>query len=147
MNFRLKINLTTFQIFSAALWILINLSTAKATEMTVGRELMKKSGAPNSSTSNSTDQSKTPQQAQQNTNKKKLKYLQDAMIRATAEEKKDLVKLLESIEVTPLKQKYKGQPLFKVRFVEKGSVFDRAGIERGDIIANGSAPTPEVQAR
>lgn len=68
--------------------------------------------------------------------KKRPKVIQDALAHATAEEKKDLVKMLESIEVTPLKQKFKGQTVFRVRFVEKGSAFDRAGIERGDLVTN-----------
>lgn len=67
----------------------------------------------------------------------KLKYIQEALRHATADEKKDLTKLLDQIEVSPIKAKYKGKTVFKVRFVEKNSVFDRAGIKRGDLVLTG----------
>lgn len=70
----------------------------------------------------------------------KVKYIQDVMAHATASEKTDVKKLLEQIQVVPTKAKYKGKPIFKVQNVEKNSVYERAGIKKGDLVLNGSSP-------
>ena len=68
-----------------------------------------------------------------------IKYLDDIMNKATKEEKKDLVNLLKQIRFLPSPSKKSGRSLMKVTFVEKGSVFEREGIQVGDFVISGSS--------
>lgn len=72
--------------------------------------------------------------------KPKLHYMQSVLNYATPDEKKDLSKVLNQIDAVPLKAKHKGQTVYRVKYVEKNSPFERAGIERGDLVVNGYAP-------
>lgn len=75
--------------------------------------------------------------------KPQIRYMQDVLNHATPEEKKDLTKVLDQIDVVPLNTKFKGQPVFRVKYVQKNSPFERAGFENGDLVVNGSSPTTQ----
>jgi len=69
-----------------------------------------------------------------------VRYLDDVIAMGTAEEQSDLAKLLGQIELKPTKDPQSGKFLFQVKKVEKGSVYDRAGLKVGDFVSTGKAP-------
>ncbi len=68
-----------------------------------------------------------------------VKYLDDVMAHATNEEIKDLAKLLMQIQTVSMKDPQTGQVRQKVVHVEKGSVYERAGVRKGDLLVNGKS--------
>ncbi len=60
------------------------------------------------------------------------KNLNDVLAKATQEEMSDLPKLLKQIQLAPTENS-----LMRVIRVEKGSVYDREGIQVGDLILTG----------
>lgn len=71
--------------------------------------------------------------------------------KATPEEQSDPGKILRQIRIVPAKDPNTGKVLFKVVAVEKGSVFDREGVQVGDLLSiedrTDSAMTIKAQAR
>ncbi len=68
-----------------------------------------------------------------------VKYLDDVMAQATDEETKDLAKLLMQVQTVSTRDPQTGQMWQKVVRVEKGSVYERAGVKKGDLLANGKS--------
>lgn len=69
------------------------------------------------------------------------KYLDDVLATATAQEKADLGKVLQQIQMVPAEDPQTHKRVFKVLRVDKGSVYERAGIKVGDFVAAGSSRT------
>lgn len=76
--------------------------------------------------------------------KPQLHYMQEALAHATVDEKKDMQNILGQIEVIPLKQKHKGQTVFRIINIDKNSPFEKAGFKEGDLVLNGFAPKSEA---
>lgn len=73
--------------------------------------------------------------------KTEIKYLNDIVAKSSPSDFGDMEKLLNQLEFKPShKDSTTGVQLFKVTKVEKNSIFEKAGIKIGDIIANGSSP-------
>ena len=67
-----------------------------------------------------------------------IRYMADLLKTATPAETKELKSLIRKMESVPtMKDPSSDQELFEVTDVKKGSVYDRAGIKKGDIIVNG----------
>lgn len=71
-----------------------------------------------------------------------IKHLDDITQQASVEEKSDLKRLLEQIQLAPERDPDTGKHVFRVTAVEPGSVYDRSGIKVGDLVATGSAKKP-----
>lgn len=70
-----------------------------------------------------------------------LKNWDAILAKATPQEKSDLGKILQQIRMVPAKDPLSGKQVYKVMAVEKGSVFDREGVQKGDLISAGSWAT------
>ncbi len=76
-----------------------------------------------------------------NSNKTQFKYLDDIMAKASPDDLKNMEKVLMQLSFAPShKDPTSGTQLFKVTMVEKGSIFEKAGLKVGDLIANGKSP-------
>lgn len=64
-----------------------------------------------------------------------VKSLKTLVNKATEEEKKDLVKLLDQISLKPKKDPKTGKMVFEVTKIQKGSVFEREGLKLGDLVS------------
>ena len=72
--------------------------------------------------------------------KAEFKYINDIMSKTSPSDFNDLKKLLKQISITPAHKDPKtGIQLFKVMMVEKGSIFEKAGLKVGDLVANGGS--------
>lgn len=71
-----------------------------------------------------------------------IKRLDDILAKATPEESKDLGSLLKQIRMVPATDPETGSSVFKVMAVERGSVYEREGVEVGDLVSGGSLSSP-----
>lgn len=70
------------------------------------------------------------------------KNLDEIMAKARPDETKDLGKLLQQFRIVPAKHPKTNESLFKVVWVEAGSVFDREGLKAGDLVTSNNAAPP-----
>lgn len=65
--------------------------------------------------------------------------LNEVVQNAGSIETKDLVKILSDINLEPTKKSASGRPLFLVKKVATGSVYEKAGVRAGDFVVMESA--------
>lgn len=70
-----------------------------------------------------------------------VKDLDQALVKANLQETRDLASALKQIQMVPAKDPETGKSVMKVIKVERGSIYDRAGIKVGDLVASGSSKT------
>lgn len=63
-----------------------------------------------------------------------MKSVSVVMKKASAEDQKDLAKLLSQITLVPTKDAKTGKTIFRVTQVAEGSVYAREGIKVGDLV-------------
>ena len=64
-----------------------------------------------------------------------VKYLNDTIAKATPAEMSDLTKLLGQLSMVPEKDSKAGASVFRVRSVQKDSLWARNGIKAGDLVS------------
>lgn len=74
-----------------------------------------------------------------------VKYLDDVIRSASPSEKSDLSKLLNDLQLQPETDPDSGKSVFRVKSVAAGSIYERAGIKPGDLVATGSAKKKQFQ--
>lgn len=72
-----------------------------------------------------------------------VKYIDDVMAHATAEDRKDLKRIIASVELETVKDPQTGKTYQMVKSVAKGSVFERAGVKENDYLTHGSSKNRE----
>ncbi|MGE0526894.1 MAG: hypothetical protein AB7G93_16765 [Bdellovibrionales bacterium] len=65
-----------------------------------------------------------------------IKSLNAIIAKARPDEQKDLSRLLEQLRIVPVEHQGTDNPVFKVVWVESGSVFDREGLKAGDLVTS-----------
>jgi hypothetical protein len=67
-----------------------------------------------------------------------VKYIDDVMKHASNTDKKDRSKMINQIQTESYTDPKTGQAYQRVISVEKGSVFERAGVRKDDLLTHGS---------
>jgi threonine aldolase len=74
-----------------------------------------------------------------------VRYMADLLEKATPTDAKELKTLRKKMESVPtMKDPETNQQFFEVTEVKEGSVYERAGVKKGDIIVNGAQPNTVI---
>jgi len=74
-----------------------------------------------------------------------VKYLDDVIQQASPSQTQDLSKLLNDIKLSPTTDPKTGNSIYSVTKVVAGSIYEKAGIKVGDLVAMGNAPKKKYQ--